>query len=288
MDDLLDTLSVNYKLKIVFERDSLHQFDVVDHFFNEPLNKVFDLVCSKFNLHYWIDYKGTIYILQKVDDMARLSSLEKTLKPITVQKPDSLPSTFSSQHRAEPMANAKQLNNVVQPALTKGTEKPLTQKLNQLPVNKPINLLVTINGKIIDQSSGMPLPSATIKIRNTDIIATTNTDGDFTVFKVPADTCTVEISYSGYQSDQFKLTTEKLSNPIVVELLPAFNTLNEVSIIGQKRGVMNTDVKKVGVLQLTPANLDKLPSLGEKDILRAFQLMPVCIDNSPVFPETTA
>ena len=37
---------------------------------------------------------------------------------------------------------------------------------------------------------------------------------------------------------------------------------------------MNTDTKKVGVLQLTPAELDKLPSIGEKDILRAFQLMP--------------
>jgi len=30
----------------------------------------------------------------------------------------------------------------------------------------------------------------------------------------------------------------------------------------------------VGVLQLTPESLDKLPNLGEKDILRAFQLMP--------------
>ena len=51
LDDLLDTLSVNYKLKIVFERDSLHQFDVVDHFFNEPIYKVLDLECNKFNLH---------------------------------------------------------------------------------------------------------------------------------------------------------------------------------------------------------------------------------------------
>ena len=54
----------------------------------------------------------------------------------------------------------------------------------------------------------------------------------------------------------------------------ALNTLNEVTINGKKSGVMNTDTKKVGVLQLSPANLDKLPSLGEKDIMRAFQLMP--------------
>ena len=31
LDDLLDTLSANYGLKIVFERDSVHRFDVVEH-----------------------------------------------------------------------------------------------------------------------------------------------------------------------------------------------------------------------------------------------------------------
>lgn len=272
LDDLLDTLSVNYKLKIVFERDSLHQFDVVDHFFNEPIYKVLDLECNKFNLHYWIDYTGTIFILQKVDDMTRLKELEKTLKPINRQKQDTI---LSINTKSTKITNG---NRTVPPkkleVQNSTNNQAIINNLNKVGEIKKINLLVTINGKVTDGNTGVSLPSATITIRNSSIVTTTNTDGDFTLFKVPTDTCTLEISYSGYQTDHIKLNADMLKGAIQVSLLPSFNTLNEVLIVGQKRGVMNTDVKKVGVLQLTPANLDKLPSLGEKDILRAFQLMP--------------
>ena len=272
LDDLLDTLSVNYKLKIVFERDSLHQFDVVDHFFNEPIYKVLDLECNKFNLHYWIDYTGTIFILQKVDDMTRLKELEKTLKPITRQKQDTI---LSLNTKLTKISNG--IRTVTPKKLdeqNRTNNQPIINNLNKVGEIKKINLLITINGKVTDGNTGVSLPSATITIRNSSIVTTTNTDGDFTLFKVPTDTCTLEISYSGYQTDHIKLNADMLKGAIQVSLLPSFNTLNEVLIVGQKRGVMNTDVKKVGVLQLTPANLDKLPSLGEKDILRAFQLMP--------------
>ena len=285
LDDLLDTISANYGLKIVFERDSLHRYDVVEHFFKEPLNKVLDKVCGDFDLHYWTDAGGTIYVLQNVDDMARLKALAKTIKPVTRPRRDTLAVQASDEQDIEAeydereKAKGKPQLKRHPPAPVTEQTRPLPQPASQTPVNTTsapsrISLLVTINGKVVDQNTGIALPSATVRIRNTNLSATTNTDGNFTLFRVPSDTCTVEISYSGYQSDYFRLSAEKLKQPLVLGIYPALNTLNEVSIIGQKSGVMNTDVKKVGVLQLTPANLDKLPSLGEKDILRAFQLMP--------------
>ncbi len=288
LDDLLDTLSANYDLKIVFERDSVHRFDVVERFFNEPLNKVLDLVCNRFNLHYWVDVGGTIYIIQNVDDMARLRQLAKTFKPVTRPKRDTVVANTSDEQdyeslyddkpkakpKAQTVVKANGSNAHPNTQVAKQPDIPSASVPDAQPVSLRVNLLVTISGKVIDQSSGIALPSATITIPNTGLSATTNTDGNFTIFKVPADTCTIDIFYSGYQADHFKLDAEKLKKPLVLGMSPALNTLNEVSIVGQKSGVMNTDVKKVGVLQLTPANLDKLPSLGEKDILRAFQLMP--------------
>ena len=263
LDDLLDTLSANYNLKIVFERDSVHRYDVVERFFNESLNNVLAKVCDQFSLHYWIDAGGTIYILQNVDDMERLRQLAKTIKPIPKPKRDTVAKDTSSDET--------DVQDLVQ-------QKP-KQQLPPSPkpeVKLPpkVSFMVTINGKVVDQSTGASLPSATVRVRYTDLSATTNTDGDFTLFKVPSDTCTLDVTYSGYQSDHFKLNADKLKQALVLGIYPVLTTLNEVTITGKKSGVMNTDTKKVGVLQLTPANLDKLPSLGEKDVMRAFQLMP--------------
>ena len=234
LDKVLDTLSMDYHLNIVFERDSLNRFDIVEHFFNEKLMDVLAKVCSQNDLHYWIESDGTIYILQNTDDLARLIKLNrlrqttKGLKPVEVEAPKAPPTHFK----------------------------------------------FSITGRVIDQESGESLPSATVKIRNTDLSANTSTDGSFTIFNIPSDTCVVEVTYSGYQNDYFRLNADKINAPLVLGMFKALNTLNEVTINGKKSGVMNTDTKKVGVLQLAPANLDKLPSLGEKDILRAFQLMP--------------
>ncbi|MCR8560021.1 TonB-dependent receptor [Mucilaginibacter sp. BJC16-A38] len=234
LDQMLDTLGMDYHLHIVFERDSLHKFDVVEHFFNDRLDKVFDKICSDNNLHYWLENDGTIYILQNTDDLTRLKKLNT-------------------------------LNNIA------AGLKPVTI---EAPKGPPTHFLFTVSGKVTDQNSGEALPSATVKIRKTDLVATTGTDGNFTIFNVPADTCVVEVYYSGYQPELIRLNAKNINESIVVTMYKSLNTLNEVTIMGKKSGVMNTDTKKVGVLQLSPANLDKLPNLGEKDIMRAFQLMP--------------
>jgi ferric enterobactin receptor len=234
LDQLLDTLGMDYHLHIVFERDSLNKYDVVEHFFNDRLDKVLERVCSDNNLHYWIENDGTIYILQNTDDLARLKKLNTLntiaagLKPVTIEAPKGPPKHF----------------------------------------------LFAVSGRVTDQNSGEALPSATVKIRKTDLVATTGSDGNFTIFNVLADTCVVEVYYSGYQPEYIRLNAKSINESIVVTMYKSLNTLNEVTIMGKKSGVMNTDTKKVGVLQLSPANLDKLPSLGEKDIMRAFQLMP--------------
>jgi ferric enterobactin receptor len=235
LDEMLDTISMTYHLKIVFDRDEIHKYDVVDHFFNESLKDVLDRVLKRNDLHYWIESDGTMYILQSTDDLDRL----------------------------------KRLNQ-----LKASAEGAIIAERLAVPVAPPKNLHFSITGKVIDQNTGESVPYATVTIRNTDLSANTNNEGSFTIFNVPADTCVLITSYSGYQTDRLRLDAKMIKDPLMIYMFPALNTLNEVTVAGKKSGVMNTDTKKVGVLQLTPAALDKLPNMGEKDILRAFQLMP--------------
>ena len=234
LDKFLDTIGHDYNIHVVFERDSMQKYDIVEHFFEEKLIDVINLVCRKNNLHYWIEADGTMYVLEKTDDLDRVKK----------QNRDKVNYTAARFTMVDP------------------------------PKGPPTSFLFSIRGHVTDQNTGGALGSATVRVQGTDVSVTTNTDGDFTLFKVPADTSVIEVTYSGYQPDYFRLDAQKINAPIVVGLSPALNSLNEVTIAGKKNGVMNTDTKKVGVLQLTPANLDKLPNIGEKDVMRAFQLMP--------------
>ncbi|GAA4314428.1 TonB-dependent receptor [Mucilaginibacter gynuensis] len=231
----MDTLATRYNIPIVFERDSLHTMDVNEHFFVESLKNVLQQVCRENRLQYWIENDGTIYILQQPDDLPRLKR----------------------QYQLQ------QLSRNFKPA-----------KLPE-PKHPPKHFMFALTGRVTDQNTGESLPGATVKIRGANLISQTNTSGNFTILNIPSDTSVVEVSYVGYQSDIFRLDSNSVKGGVSFSLFPAMNnTLNEVNIAGKKSGVLNTDSKKVSVLQLSPAMLDKLPNIGERDIMRAFQLMP--------------
>lgn len=234
LDLMLDSLSAKYHLPIYFERSELSKMNVANHFFQESLQDVFKYVCKQNNLQYWIENDGTIYLLQNPDDLPRLKKL-KSLRNTTM------------------------------------TVKPLALEPAKVP---PAHFSFSITGKVTDMNTGEALPGATVKIRGTDLNTVTNVTGSFTLLKVPSDTSVVEVSFVGYQSDAFRLDSKSINNNLTFSLYPSMNALNEVTITGKKSGVLNTDSKKVSVLQLSPAALDKLPNVGERDVMRAFQLMP--------------
>ncbi|MEO1438086.1 MAG: carboxypeptidase-like regulatory domain-containing protein, partial [Bacteroidota bacterium] len=58
---------------------------------------------------------------------------------------------------------------------------------------------------IKDAQSGESLPFANVVVAGTTNGATTNVDGWFSIFNVPADTTLLEINYIGYQTQYFRL-----------------------------------------------------------------------------------
>ncbi|MDT3401605.1 TonB-dependent receptor [Mucilaginibacter terrae] len=235
MDKMLDTISMKYKLPIFYEREVIEKYDVNARFFNETLMDMLKSVCSEHSLRYWIENDGTVYIMERPDDLVRLRRLKNMRKNMAVIQP---------------------------------------QKL-EAPNGPPQKFKFAITGRVTDQNTGEALPGAIVKIRNSDLSVLTNSSGNFTIMNVPTDTSVVEASFMGYQNDAFRLTHQNIMGMLTLSLFPNMNnTLNEVEVVGKKAGVLNTDSKKVSVLQLTPAALDKLPSIGERDIMRSFQLMP--------------
>jgi len=243
LDEVLDEFAATYKIRFIFDRAQMHEYGVSDHYFQDKVKDIIRGICRANGIYYAKQPDGTYFILVKPEDITRLRRLPASAMKPTVE--GKVSQTFS--------------------------EETITTAAATIPVRTNFALA----GRITDNSTGESLPSASIKIKGTNITAVTNTDGYFNLSNVPADTSVLIVSYSGYQTSTERLTPERAAQKLVISMLPSDNALNEVVINGEKKeGVMNTDTRKVSVVQLTPAKLAVLPNIGERDILRAFQLMP--------------
>jgi hypothetical protein len=131
----------------------------------------------------------------------------------------------------------------------------------------------TLTGIIKDKSTGEVLPFATVMIKSNSKGTTTNADGQFTLLKVPNDTCTLIIQYIGYSKTEIYLTPMIPTSNFLIELNPN-NVLKTVTVVGVKEDVVLVNKADVSVIKMTPKKLEQLPNIGERDIMRSFQLMP--------------
>ncbi|MDN5286151.1 MAG: hypothetical protein JWR38_2425 [Mucilaginibacter sp.] len=271
LDKVLDTIAVKCHARIIYDKDVVDDYNVVDHFFNESLKEVLGNLCDKYGFHYWVEPDQTIYIIRSPGDLAhlkRLAQVKKLAELAEAEKPVSAPVAMTPIERYLSLDNAA---NTVKPQPPAAVTAPT-------PATGPVETVsgrFNLSGRVVDASNGESLPSAIVRVQHTSISAVTNADGYFTLLGVPADTCLLDVTYIGYQQDNFRLTRENVKQKITIGLFSSINSLNEVVISDKKsQGVMSTDKRRVSVLQISPSKLDELPNIGEKDILRSFQLMP--------------
>lgn len=138
---------------------------------------------------------------------------------------------------------------------------------------KPTRYKFALTGRIIDNASVEPLPFVTIAVKGTTTGANSNADGYFTLPRVPSDTVSLVLSAVGYKPKMVHLSPQTPLSNLVVKLESESVALNEVVVNGEKQDVLQTNAK-VGMIKMSPIKLVSLPSLGEKDIFRSFQLMP--------------
>jgi ferric enterobactin receptor len=138
---------------------------------------------------------------------------------------------------------------------------------------RPTKTDVTVSGIIKDSQSGEALPFATVSIKGTQKAAVTNVDGYFTLFKVPTDTSTIAVSYVGYKNFDFYLNPKMNLSAILIPIDQANTQIDEVTVMSQRNNVMQAS-EGVSEMKMSPLKIGELPSLGDKDIFRTFQLMP--------------
>lgn len=131
----------------------------------------------------------------------------------------------------------------------------------------------TLTGIVMDRASGEILPFSQILVKGTTNGTVCNVDGYFTLFHVPTDTSSLLVSYVGYQTKTVLLSPRRVNNKLEIGLMPTSQQLDDVTIVGKREDLMQIS-DKISKVTLTPKEIAALPSLGEKDIFRTFQLLP--------------
>lgn len=144
----------------------------------------------------------------------------------------------------------------------------------QIVGDGPIKRNFTLMGEILDVSTAERIPYAMITINGTSTGAMTDANGRFTLTKVPADTCTLKVDYIGYLSKEVTLSPSEENNAIYIEIETQPQDIAAVFIVGRKADKALQAHTQEHKMKMAPEALKLLPNLGEKDILRGFQLMP--------------
>jgi len=130
-----------------------------------------------------------------------------------------------------------------------------------------------ISGKVIEKGSGESLSYATVAVLSSRTGTHTNLDGFFTLYDVPSDTTTLQVSYVGYAVVQYKLAPQTIKSAITIELEPLSTNLEEVVISANAYKVLKVN-SGVSIATIATKQLALLPSIGEVDIFRSLQLLP--------------
>jgi ferric enterobactin receptor len=144
---------------------------------------------------------------------------------------------------------------------------------NKKYIGKPEKFNFTITGIIKDKLSGEPLSFASVMLKGTSRGCMSNVDGYFTLPQVPSDTSSILVFYLGYMRQLFYLSPNADINNISILMDPIINKLKEVEVKGQREDLLKAS-EGGNLIKMAPAKIAELPSLGEKDIFRTFQLMP--------------
>ncbi len=233
---------------------------IKEYYWGTPLNEVLHDLETKYGIK--IDYDSAETAGYKFSDQGRLhfgASVDQTFKTICANIPE--------------LAYYIDENGVVH-LKKKATGDTTETKIVNIKHNGPAKKTdLTISGVIEDTETGESLPFATIKVKGSTHGTTSNADGYFTLFNVPADTSTLEVSYMGYRSVTFYLRPDMDISNITIGMKPDITALDEVVVTAMKEDLMRV-TNDPGVVQMSPKKISKLPGIGETDIFRSFQLLP--------------
>ena len=146
---------------------------------------------------------------------------------------------------------------------------------NQFTVFNPITpFRFAVSGRAMDKETGEPIPFANVFIPELMIGDISQNDGSFSVLNISTRSCTLNISYIGYETEKVPILFPKGENVFhEIFISPKVLTTKTVSIMGTTREFMDRS-NSPGQISFSPRHISTLPNLGEVDIFRSLQLLP--------------
>lgn len=130
----------------------------------------------------------------------------------------------------------------------------------------------TISGTIVGEDNGIALVGASIIDLKVGAGVSANNSGLFSI-TLPKDTYNIKISFIGYEPQVYRIVLDA-DTSLIVSLKPAFNEVEEVKIIGERK-IDNVNNTSMGSTILKMEAIKKIPSfMGEIDLLKTIQLLP--------------
>lgn len=88
-----------------------------------------------------------------------------------------------------------------------------------------------ITGKVVDQSTGLPLAGASVFCQNTTLGTISNNEGVFRL-QVPNGGYDLIVSYTGFETNSMRVSNELAAQPLTIELKKQDKTMQEVAVVG--------------------------------------------------------
>lgn len=139
----------------------------------------------------------------------------------------------------------------------------------------PLSLLAqrhTVSGIVVERGSRETLIGATVVVVGKTAGVATNAYGFYSITLPEADSVVLEFSYVGYVPQRIAVGLRR-SQTLNVELVPATHDIEQVVVNAESR--TSSRSAQMSVVELPIRQAKAIPMLlGEKDMLKALQLMP--------------
>lgn len=133
----------------------------------------------------------------------------------------------------------------------------------------------TIRGTVIDEN-GEPLVGASVIIPRLGVGANTNSQGIFSIPKLPSGDHILRASYIGYDTvyKQVTVSGREGTETVALTLSESSTILGDVVIEDNAIGKIRKTEIDVGVTAITPRQINLMPSLGTPDLAQYMQVLP--------------
>lgn len=229
---------------------------IKEYFNYTPLNQVFDSLQAKYGLH--IKYNKEQVKIYRFSYLFTGTKPEQAIKNCL----NDTPLSYSKDDKG---------NYLIFDPKVDIENKKIAEETKYTGPSKHKDF--ALHGVVKDLYSGETLPYVNISLIGTPQGVNSNVDGYFTFLHIPRDTNGLTFSYIGYITKTFYLRPNLDFDHIVIEMEPQKQLLEEVVVQAEREELLRAN-EKISMLKMSPSKIAALPSIGEKDIMRSFQLMP--------------